>query len=287
MSSLQNLKSKKIWILWFQGYENAPELVKTCINSWVRLNPGWDVVILDSNNITDYVSEDLSICASNGAGLSQQSDLLRVLLLEKYGGVWADSTTLCLKSLDDWLFDAEKNGFFAFYNDRKDRIVASWFLYSEKNNYLITELRRKYQKYWEENFFPKPNRLRLSIKHRLEKIFNRNHLSTLSWFSYFITKVIKITPYFSFHYTFNYLYFKNAEFKKKWEDLPRVSSDLPHLAQDLGLYTDVTDEIESILNNTKSPLLKLTWKFDPNRYNSKTVLYWILAKENSFQKTRL
>ena len=30
-------------------------------------------------------------------------ELLRMRLLLKYGGVWADATTLCLRTMDEWL----------------------------------------------------------------------------------------------------------------------------------------------------------------------------------------
>eukprot|EP00445_Apocalathium_hangoei_P077835 CAMPEP_0204174854 /NCGR_PEP_ID=MMETSP0361-20130328/46253_1 /ASSEMBLY_ACC=CAM_ASM_000343 /TAXON_ID=268821 /ORGANISM="Scrippsiella Hangoei, Strain SHTV-5" /LENGTH=117 /DNA_ID=CAMNT_0051133407 /DNA_START=26 /DNA_END=375 /DNA_ORIENTATION=- len=44
-----------------------------------------------------------------------ESDLLRLALLYRHGGCWADSTMLCRRPLDDWLPQAtEASGCFAF-----------------------------------------------------------------------------------------------------------------------------------------------------------------------------
>ncbi|MEL7354572.1 MAG: capsular polysaccharide synthesis protein, partial [Cyanobacteria bacterium J06560_5] len=45
---------KTIWISWFQGLENAPDIVKYCYKSWVRRNPGWKVILITDRNIKDY-----------------------------------------------------------------------------------------------------------------------------------------------------------------------------------------------------------------------------------------
>ena len=34
-----------IYILWFQGFDNAPLLVKNCVQSWKHYNPDWNIVI--------------------------------------------------------------------------------------------------------------------------------------------------------------------------------------------------------------------------------------------------
>jgi mannosyltransferase OCH1-like enzyme len=36
-----------IWMLWLQGWHQAPELVRACAETWRRRNPGWTVRRLD------------------------------------------------------------------------------------------------------------------------------------------------------------------------------------------------------------------------------------------------
>ena len=46
-------------MLWYQGLDRAPLVVKKCVESWIRENPGWDVVVLDAESLKRYVTPDL------------------------------------------------------------------------------------------------------------------------------------------------------------------------------------------------------------------------------------
>lgn len=56
MTSQSNteLLPKKIWMYWDKGWNNAPELVKKCRESWVYHHPDWEINFLDAQNITQY-----------------------------------------------------------------------------------------------------------------------------------------------------------------------------------------------------------------------------------------
>ena len=76
-----NLENNKIiWILWWQGYDNAPEIVKYC---------------LDESTFDCYVQipEYLKLKIKKGhISIANISDMIRVCLLSQYGGTWIDST---------------------------------------------------------------------------------------------------------------------------------------------------------------------------------------------------
>lgn len=91
---------KRIWILWFQGWDQAPRVARLCLDSWVRLNPDWEIVLLTEKNITDYVPEAI---APRSLSLQKRSDLIRLYLMHAYGGVWTDASVMCLRPLDEWL----------------------------------------------------------------------------------------------------------------------------------------------------------------------------------------
>ena len=55
----RNVIPRKIWILWYQGLSQAPFMVKTCIDSWIRENPNWEITILDTENLREYITLDL------------------------------------------------------------------------------------------------------------------------------------------------------------------------------------------------------------------------------------
>ena len=46
---------RTIYILWFQGFNNAPPVVKMCVKSWKYYNKKWNIVLLDNNNIKKYI----------------------------------------------------------------------------------------------------------------------------------------------------------------------------------------------------------------------------------------
>ena len=64
-----------------------------------------------------WSESDLQVFGDSLIPPAAESDLLRLYLLNKYGGVWVDSTNLCRRPLDDWLPSAARQGFFAFFPD--------------------------------------------------------------------------------------------------------------------------------------------------------------------------
>ncbi len=110
-----------IWIFWYQGWENAPELVKRCLRSWQYHNPGWTIRALDRESLSAYVDlGELSLPMDN-CNLAWLSDLVRINLLRTHGSVWGDATTFCRSPLDEWLYDHLDSGFFSFQHGKGGR----------------------------------------------------------------------------------------------------------------------------------------------------------------------
>lgn len=95
-SKLPHNHSKIIWIMWLQGMDNAPDIVKMCYRSIVDGFSGeYEIVVLDESNIKEYVSlPDYIEEKYNKGYISKQwyADLIRLELLDKYGGTWMDAT---------------------------------------------------------------------------------------------------------------------------------------------------------------------------------------------------
>ena len=93
-------KSDKIWICWFQGIENAPELVKACYNSVLKNYKDKEIIVLTEENYEQYVDIPEYILKKWKKGyisFAHFSDILRIELLSKYGGLWLDSTIFTTK----------------------------------------------------------------------------------------------------------------------------------------------------------------------------------------------
>lgn len=123
----------KIWICWWQGIDNAPEIVKACVDS-IRHNAGkCEIIFITEDNYKDYVSFPDWIEEKRKAGKFSRthfSDLLRMNILSQYGGIWIDSTFFCTKPCfeeymrqplwsikrPDYLHCSVAGGFFAGYS---------------------------------------------------------------------------------------------------------------------------------------------------------------------------
>lgn len=90
-----NNKKSKIFVLWFQGEENAPQLVKMCIDSMRRNSNGHDVVVLDRENLDKWVDYDPAVkkkFENQEFSMQLESDYIRLNILKKFPALWLDST---------------------------------------------------------------------------------------------------------------------------------------------------------------------------------------------------
>lgn len=148
---------KNIFLLWLQGWEKAPWLQQKNLNSWRVNNPNWDVHLIDWNNLSNYI-KDIDYIYDDSKDISFQaiSDIVRLSLLKNYGGVWADSTLLCMQPLDHWFMDAlHPSGMWMYHGHgaemNSDLGPASWFILSEKKGYLITKWKKACDRFWAKN----------------------------------------------------------------------------------------------------------------------------------------
>ncbi len=84
-----------IWTMWWQGEQNAPVLVKKCINSMREKSAGRKVIVITEENylqyieLPDYILEKVK---KRIITITHLSDLIRMELIYRYGGIWIDST---------------------------------------------------------------------------------------------------------------------------------------------------------------------------------------------------
>ena len=94
-NDFSNKNSKKIWCCWLQWENQAPDIVKLCINS-IRKNAwNFEVVIIDNENYKQYVELPnflLEKLKKWKISLTHFADVLRIKLLKEHGWIWADAT---------------------------------------------------------------------------------------------------------------------------------------------------------------------------------------------------
>jgi len=288
--------NRVVWMLWLQGFDKAPDVVRLCLRSWKTKNPTWTVVELNRDNLSGYVDSD-SLSTLLGLDLppAKVANLLRLYLMSRHGGVWADATCFCCRPLDDWLPDYMESGFFAF-RSKSDawlrdhmnlsvralamrsgaRILASWFLASFKGNLLASTVYERHKNYFVKYRFPlqrtKKGRTRLA---RLERILNRNPRLAQWWTSPLIAGTAKVFPYFIIHYTFAKVVTENRACRDIWNRTPTLLAFGP-LRLIRSLVLPITDQQRDDLKNAKEPLYKLTWKYRYEDFREGCVLDYLM-----------
>lgn len=225
-------KSNKIWICWFQGIENAPELVKACYNSVVKNYNDKEIIVLTEENYKQYVDIPEYILKKWEKGyitFAHFSDILRIELLSKYGGLWLDSTIFTTKRSE--LVFNENIELFVYKQvdlDRKNPlsiVASSWLMYSNKNNNIINLTKKLLHEYWK----------------------NYNHIINYNLIHLFFTLSTEV-------------------YKDEWNKVPTFNNISPHILQ-FELCEEFNDKrFEQIKN--MSDFHKLNWRIESENKNS-------------------
>ena len=258
--------TKKIWMYWHQGWEHAPGLVLQCKDSWQHLNPDYEVYALDRDSIADYA--DLSKCLDlNREDLTLQklAALNRLVLLKNHGGVWVDATALCAQPLSQWIENYYQSRFFAFRDPGKDRLMSNWMIAAEPESLILQKLHAEFLAFYTDNVFSNQNtpvgKLALRL---LRRRWQSSLPKTTRWHSWFARKVLRVYPYFIFHYTFNKVILENPECAQLWNQGASLSAQPAHRVQRLAREADGIENAKREIDSGLVPVHKLDWRADPS-----------------------
>ena len=173
----KNLAGRKIiWQYWGTGWEygKLTDIVKLCYKSADKYKGNYEIIRLDNENMKEYIEfpEFVMEKIENGSmGYTHFSDLLRLALLDSYGGVWLDASILMTGLLSEYSASAgiENKGYFMFqrsdstenkgfweklnsdyfsWNERSKVGVLNSIIFSEKNNKVIHYLLELMLTFW-------------------------------------------------------------------------------------------------------------------------------------------
>ena len=115
-------KKKIIWTCWLQGLENAPAIVQECICKMREYAGDFEVRVIDATNMGEYVNLPAYIVEKHDKGIiphAHFSDMVRLSILQTYGGIWIDSTILLTAPLPGFVTASD---FFAFSTDGAGKV---------------------------------------------------------------------------------------------------------------------------------------------------------------------
>lgn len=182
---------KLIWLWWEQGWSKAPYICSYTVESFTKMNPDYKIHLLDRDNINNFIDTEYN-WLFNCQGAAFRADIIRLLLLQKYGGVYADAATFCCTNISSFIDEIEFNQFWGFdiksFNKKEDkRSLASWFYISIPNTYIIN----KFTDTFLENAKKNPINHEYYLHHYTLTDLINNDVEFKSWYH----KLIKISAF--------------------------------------------------------------------------------------------
>ena len=225
---------RRIWMYWHDGWDNAPELSKLCLQSWQQHNPGYEVRALDYASLGS-VFDDPPV-HKGASKLSGFANRVRLRLLRSHGGIWADATNFCLKPVDGWIHEhVAPAHFFAYVLPNAERPIATWFLAACPRAPMVVA--------WEE-----------IVSLYFERIEADKR---------------KVHAYFYMPYIFEFAVLRNPPLRAQWDAMPKVPVADTGLVSHIAGLQQTHAAAESLVRAKRkriamalaeTPMQKLTWK---------------------------
>ena len=150
---------KIVWFSWLQGIDQAPDLVKVCLASQRKHLPDYEFRVFDLSNFQQWIELPKYIVRKYKKGLipaASFSDLLRLSVLQKYGGVWMDATVFCsgfgnekLQGRWDRIMQSELTVFRYFKRGAMAPVgLSTWFFAAVPHQIVISSVLDMLLAYW-------------------------------------------------------------------------------------------------------------------------------------------
>lgn len=272
--------NKTILGYWHQGRDAAPDDIEMCWDLWARMNPEWDLRILEWEDIRPLLEEhgvDGNLMSFTGI-----SNIVRLAGLTQHGGIWVDAYTVPLRPLRDFLPPLMESGFFAYHDPYRKRMAETWFLGAVAGHPLVAGWRDKMLDYWriprrpmrfqrELDRGPKGEILRLvgRVQDRLQGPLSIRGPKRIyqpkdpNW-AVDVTRGGggSVTPYFTCAMLFDLMLEQQPELRADWARMPkRTSYDVLYLRHWKKRYGEMTEtDLRSLVSHTDMQKLSLPTK---------------------------
>jgi hypothetical protein len=148
---------KVIWTYW--AGSALPALAKACVLSWMHYHPSWQVRVLTPENLTQYLSPtELDMKSIQWVdSRARESDIARINVIAKHGGVWLDATLLLaapMKFIETIETEGEGPAFAGYYLQQFTLtpclpVVENWAFAARPGSVFVRK--------WRDAFMATPN----------------------------------------------------------------------------------------------------------------------------------
>ena len=231
-----------LWQYWHQGKEKAPDLIQKCFESVEKFESDKEIHVLSFDTIKDYVElpqKYYDLLNSGKIPIAIFSDILRLYLLEKYGGGWVDSTIYLTDKIPQSVWNSDfcvvqKNPL----TDLQENKMSCYFIRAKKESANLRAIKQSIENYWAENDF-------------LINYFMFEHISTM-------------------------LSCKTPELKAEWDRMPYLSGESSGKLQNI-LFDDFNKNVwDKIVKETC--IHKLSYKILREKVNKNSYYNWIINR---------
>lgn len=232
---------KIIWALWWQGNQSKFPAIDYCCKK-NQNTKGFEFNLITKDNVSEYIDlNDIMPLIEQGIIKVQfLSDIIRMRLLKKYGGIWADASLFTLK--DDYY--EELTNTYSFYT-LKIPTIEKWMNVSEAKwcaSFWATQENNPFFSYMDEAF------------------------------TFFIKKHKELIDYYQIDFTAMSGYLNIPFIKKLIDKVPPSNPDFYWLGGRINrpFNQQRWNELKS-----KNDILRLTWRISPTSLNKNGKLtYW-------------
>ncbi len=214
---------ERAFSIWFQGEKEAPPLIRACFAS-MRKHLQMELIVLDDKTIFDWISLPDFIMKKwkkGEIGAAHFSDICRIELLYRYGGVWMDATDYITADIPKEIMECD---FFMYMTGNVGysySFIQNCFIRATQGNPLLGIWRDAIHNYWRHMY--------------------------------------KSIDYFVHHLMFRLIVHENQEAKLLFDKMPKLNQDDTHTLWYKYKDTAFDEEIFSDLKQ-KSFLHKTSFK---------------------------
>lgn len=139
---------KIIWLYWDDP--EYPKYIGALVGRVRSLNADCDVRLLNRMNVSRYIDDYM--VRQEGLSATMKSDLIRLELILRYGGIWLDATSLIFEDFT-WIHEKFQSGrynFVGYYgrwtHERNFPLLETWLIASPPGDELIQAWRDEFRK---------------------------------------------------------------------------------------------------------------------------------------------
>lgn len=136
----------RVFTFWNRPLEQAPPLVRACVDQMLRVYP--HARVLDGASARELVEiPDRVATLLEDAHPAHFTDFVRTRLLEEHGGLWIDATAWVDRDLEEMLRPRLAAG--TLFPRWTGAYIANWFIASQPRTPIITLQRLALEAWWE------------------------------------------------------------------------------------------------------------------------------------------